>query len=138
MALFPKVESPCPYKGDLSAIMEGDVCRSCHRQVFDLTHMSDGERTAFLKGCSGQVCVSYRMPTLVAVALAAAVTSAAASDQEIVIITGGIHDPQNAQYIQVPDAKPAPRLPVVTEPKPAVGSSASSPVNSKISSKAPS
>jgi len=133
MALFPKVESPCPYKGDLSAIMDGDVCRLCRRQVFDLTHMSDAERTVFMKGCSGQVCVSYRVPALVAVALAAAVTSAAASDQEIVIITGGIHDPHNARYVQVPDAKPAPPLPVVTEPKPA-----GSPASSKLSSKAPS
>lgn len=122
MALFPKIESRCPYKGDISSVMDGDVCRLCKREVFDLTAMSDGERVAFMKGCSGEVCVSYRMPAIAAMALAAAAvalpTAAAAADQEIVIVTGGIHDPQNARYVQVPDGKPAPALPVVYEPKP--------------------
>ena len=36
MAVFPKVQSPCPYKGQLSEIMDGDTCRLCNRQVFDL------------------------------------------------------------------------------------------------------
>jgi predicted Fe-S protein YdhL (DUF1289 family) len=134
MALFPRIQSPCPYKGDLSAIMDGDVCRLCKREVFDLTPMSDGERVAVMKGCSGEVCVSYRMPALAAMALAvtavALPTAAAACADEtetLVVVGGGIHDPQNVQYVQVPDRKPAPALPVVYEP-----------ANSKISSKAPS
>ena len=34
MAIFPKIQSPCPYKGNLSDIMDGDLCRLCKRQVF--------------------------------------------------------------------------------------------------------
>ena len=58
MAFFPKIQSPCPYKGKLSAIMDGDVCRLCKREVFDLTHMTDGARREFLAGCANEVCVS--------------------------------------------------------------------------------
>ena len=124
MALFPKIQSPCPYKGKLSAIMDGDVCRLCKREVFDLTDMSDGERVAFMKGCSGQVCVTYRFPVRPAVAAAALAvaaiavpTAAAACDatSETVVVTGGIKDPANAQYVQIPDSNAAPDLPVVYE-----------------------
>ncbi|MBV9991040.1 MAG: hypothetical protein JOZ72_07075 [Alphaproteobacteria bacterium] len=125
MALFPKIQSPCPYVGRLSEIMDGDVCRLCKREVFDLTAMDDGERVAFLKGCNGEVCVSYRMPALAALALGVAAvampTAAAACSDEtetLVVVGGGIHDPQNAQYVQVPDGKQAPALPVVVEPQP--------------------
>jgi len=124
MALFPKIQSPCPYLDRLSSIMDGETCRVCKRQVFDLTHMSDGERMAFMKGCSDQVCVTYRFPMRPAVAAAALAvvaiavpTAAAACDatSETVVVTGGIKDPANAQYIQVPDSKAAPNLPVVYE-----------------------
>lgn len=126
MAIYPKVQSPCPYKGDISAIMDGDVCRLCKREVFDLTYMSDGERVAFMKGCSGQVCVKYSFPLKPAVAAAAIAVAAVAlptaaaacSDEtETEIVMGGIHDPANAQYVQVPDAKQAPVLPIVYEPQ---------------------
>src|ERR1700760_3664773 len=68
MALYPRIESPCPYKGNLADIMDGDVCRLCKREVFDLTAMGDAERVAFMKGCAGEVCVSYRMPMRTALA----------------------------------------------------------------------
>jgi hypothetical protein len=124
MAIFPKIQSPCPYKGNPSAIMDGDVCRLCKRQVFDLTDMSDGERVAFMKGCSGEVCVSYRISVRSAVAAAAlaattigmpAAAIACDAVDTVVVSMGGIKDPANAQYIQVPDSKAAPNLPVVYE-----------------------
>jgi predicted Fe-S protein YdhL (DUF1289 family) len=122
MAIFPKIQSPCPYKGNLSAIMDGDVCRLCKRQVFDLTRMNDGERVAFMEGCSDQVCVTYRFPVRPAVAAAALAvaaiavpTAAAACDatSETVVVTGGIKDPANVKYVQAPVDRSVPELPVV-------------------------
>jgi hypothetical protein len=87
MAIFPKIQSPCPYKSNLASVMDGDMCRMCERQVFDLSFMTDGERMAFLAGCTGEVCVSYRIPfrpALAAAAMAAALalpSAAAAQDQ---------------------------------------------------------
>ena len=87
MAIFPKIQSPCPYKSDLASVMNGDMCRMCERQVFDLSFMSDQDRMAFLAGCTGEVCVSYRLPfrpALAAAAMAAALalpTAAAAQEQ---------------------------------------------------------
>ena len=72
MAFFPKIQSPCPYKGNLAAVMDGDHCRVCQRQVFDLNALTDGERRAFLAGCEEEVCVSYSLrPAIAAAALAA-------------------------------------------------------------------
>jgi predicted Fe-S protein YdhL (DUF1289 family) len=129
MALYPKIDSPCPYKGDLSAILDGDVCRLCKREVFDLTAMGDAERVAFMKSCTGEVCVTYRMPVrtaLAAAVLAAAVVAvptvaAACSDatevESVVIVGGGIRDPANVQYVTDTSDKNVPAVPVVYEPK---------------------
>src|SRR5215471_12781011 len=124
MALFPKIQSPCPYLDRLSSIMDGDVCRVCKREVFDLTGMSDGERVAFMKGCAGEVCVSYKIPArwaAAALAVAAVSTPVAATAcgdiTEVVVTAGGIKDPANASYVHVPDDKSAPNLPVVYEDK---------------------
>src|SRR5665213_4627527 len=76
MALDPKIQSPCPYKNNLAAIMDGDVCRMCKRHVFDLSGMSDVERDFLIKGCKDEICVSYKFPirpAIAAAALAAAV-----------------------------------------------------------------
>jgi predicted Fe-S protein YdhL (DUF1289 family) len=62
MPLFPKVQSPCPYKDKFSSIVQGEFCSMCKRDVFDLNHMDDKQRVAFLKSCSGEVCVSYSLP----------------------------------------------------------------------------
>ena len=78
MAKFPRIQSPCPYKSDLAAVMEGDFCRMCERNVFDLTGWSDGERVAFLAGCAEEVCVSYRVPVRSMLAAAALAAAAAA------------------------------------------------------------
>ena len=125
MAIFPKIQSPCPYLGELSAIMDGDMCRACERQVFDLTGMSDDQRVAFMKGCSGEVCVSYRISkrtalaaAMVFAAVAAPTAAAACSDaveEEIVVTGGGITDPANVQYAKDTSSDAAPELPVVYE-----------------------
>lgn len=130
MARFPIVDSPCPYKGKLAEIMDGDHCRLCERQVFDLTAWSDGERAAFLAGCAEQVCVTYRRPlrpALAAAAMAAAAMVApgaaaaqqSGADQEMMVIVGGITDPRNAGFVEDEAAAESdaaiPELPIVYE-----------------------
>lgn len=124
MALFPRIQSPCPFKGDILQLMDGDTCRLCRRRVFDLGAMSDDERVAFLKGCSEEVCVTYKFPLRPAIAAAALATAVMAptalaaceATAEMVIVAGGIKDPANAQYVQAPVDKSVPALPVVYEP----------------------
>jgi len=120
MALFPKIQSPCPYKGNLSDIMDGDVCRVCERQVFDLTDMTDAARVAFMKGCTGEVCVSYKMPVFAAAVAIAAITAplqaaACESTETIVVTAGGIKDPAHVEYIENASDRAIPTLPVVYE-----------------------
>jgi predicted Fe-S protein YdhL (DUF1289 family) len=154
MARFPKIQSPCPYKSDLASVMDGDFCRMCERRVFDLTGWSDGERVAFLAGCSGEVCVSYRLPVrgmLAAAALASAAAlptaamaqqgpeavalmpamAAAAREQmlsETNIIVGGIKDPANAVFVEDPADDVLPELPVVYEQAPDPAPAAAAPI----------
>lgn len=127
MAIFPKIQSACPYKGSLADILDGEVCRLCKRQVFDLTDMSDDERVAFMRGCSGEVCVSYKLATrrvlaaTVAVAAIGAPMAAAACDdatQEIVISTGGIKDPASVTWTENYSDRSIPDLPVTYEQQP--------------------
>jgi predicted Fe-S protein YdhL (DUF1289 family) len=125
MALFPRIQSPCPYKGALSDIMDGDVCRLCKREVFDLTAMSDGERVDFMASCTDQVCVSYRVhPAIAAAAIAAAVivapTAAAACDtvEYMTVVVGGIKKPAEVQFVHLGESvgdRAIPTLPVVYE-----------------------
>lgn len=135
MPLFPKVTSPCPYKSQLAAVMDGDFCRMCERQVFDLNAFSGDERRAFLAGCAEEeVCVSYRLPLRAAIAAAAltAATPAFAQDppvtmpdaqvemaadeemMEMAIIVGGIR-PASAELVDVPEDESVPELPVACE-----------------------
>lgn len=127
MAMFPKIQSPCPYKSQLAAIMDGDTCRMCKRVVHDLNGMDDGERVAFLSNCSEEVCVSYSFPMKPAIAaaalalaalspMAAAAQDAPAADAEIdYIIVGGIKDTANIEYVQDPADASIPMLPVAYE-----------------------
>jgi hypothetical protein len=128
MAIFPKIQSPCPYKSQLASVMDGDICRMCKRQVFDLSELRDEERLVFLKGCKEEVCVSYRLPVRTAAAAAmmvaavAAPMAAAAEDASAAVavevydlVVGGINDPANAEYVQVSDDVEVPDLPVVYE-----------------------
>lgn len=146
MAMFPKIQSPCPYKANLAAVMDGDFCRMCKRNVVDLTTWSDDQRVAFLKSCETEVCVSYRLPlrpALAAAAMAAAVAAlpAAAQDAPVAqvaaadvaadattmadpedtwIVVGGIKDPKNAEFVEDAADAAIPALPVVYEtPEPA-------------------
>ena len=149
MAFFPKIQSPCPYKGNLAAVMDGSMCRMCKREVHDLTGWSDGERVAFLAGCETEVCVSYRIvrPALAAAALAAATlpTVAFAQDtaaaptaeaatpaapeqisiDDMEVMVGGITDPANAEFASAEELAAIPEVPVAYEdetpasPKPA-------------------
>ncbi|CUS44904.1 MAG: hypothetical protein V4610_07135 [Pseudomonadota bacterium] len=126
MAIFPKIQSPCPHKSNLAAVMDGDMCRMCKRQVFDLTDMRDEERVAFMQACVGEVCVSYRLqlrPALAAAALAAASVAmpmAAAAQDDIDIVVGGVRDLHNVKYVEVAADKAVPELPAVYEDVPAV------------------
>ena len=142
MAFFPKVQSPCPYKADLAAVMDGDFCRMCERQVFDLSALSSDEKRAFLSGCAEEVCISYRFsPAIAAAALAVAMPAAAAAqdlgpavpdaaaiaastaeiaamEDDMQIFVGGIKDPRNVQYVEDPADRDAPQLPIVYEDAP--------------------
>lgn len=142
MAVFPRIQSPCPYKNELAQLMDGDVCRMCKRQVVDITGMSDAGRVAFLKGCETEVCVSYSLPVRVAAAAALAVSlgmpmAAAAQDagnaavvaaveqlpgDETIdmIVVGGIKTPAEAKMVRVDDPadQATPLLPVAYEDTP--------------------
>ena len=129
MAILPRIQSPCPYRGELAAIMDGDVCRLCKRQVFDLTAMTDGERMGFLAGCATEVCVSYRLTGAAAAAaltigalaapVAAAAQTAPIPTPELVdveyIIVGGISELDGVEFVQVEADAGVPELPVEYE-----------------------
>lgn len=148
MAIFPKIDSPCPYKNRLAAVMDGDFCRVCRRTVFDLTPMSDDERLAFLSGCTEKVCVSYALPirpALAAAAMAAAAmalpTAAAAQEaevapevEEMMIVVGGISRPDQAEMIEDPADSSVPELPVVYEEEPAQQPATAEPPKKPVSS----
>lgn len=124
MAVFPKIQSPCPYKGNLTEILDGDTCRLCRRRVFDLSGMDDKARIGFLAGCKEEVCVTYRAPAMVAAAALAAAAAvsvpvaAAAQDTAPIeewVITGGIKDPSKVEFVRDAADKDTPPLPVVYE-----------------------
>jgi len=150
MPIFPKIQSPCPYKSDLAAAMDGAMCRICKRNVFDLSAMNDGERLAFLAGCEEEVCVSYRVPlrpAIAAAALAAAALSVPAAAQEMAgsgvetaiegaefypeedyeIEVGGIKDPKAVELVEVETDQSLPALPVVYEDEPEAARSGAAP-----------
>ena len=146
MTLYPKIDSPCPYKNEAAAVLEDDFCRLCQRSVFDLSAMGENDRRAFLAGCGDEeVCVSYRFPlrpALAAAALAVAAVPMAAAAQEAppapasepaastpapdaaagndyILVMGGIHDPSRARFVEDPAASSLPELPIVYEDAPA-------------------
>jgi len=133
MAVFPKIQSPCPYKGRLADIMDGDTCRLCHRQVFDISGLSDQERVALIEGCADEICVSYKFPLRPAIAAAltiaalgapmAAAAQDAALDEEAIIV-GGITDPAHVEYVSDSADAAVPELPVVYDNQSAAPQSA--------------
>lgn len=142
MGMFPRIQSPCPYQANRAAIMDGDFCRMCKRDVVDLTAMSDAGRVAFFEDCATEVCVSYRVPirsALGVAALAAAAVAAlpaaaqdvpapveavatvsadeppAGDSEEIMIVMGGITAPRDVEFVEAPEDATLPEIPVVYE-----------------------
>lgn len=123
MAIFPKIQSPCPYRSNLAAVMDGENCRMCKRQVHDLTAMTDTERLAFFGGCSEDVCVSYRLPVRRVAAVTAAiaalgtpmVAAAQAAPEMYDLIVGGIKDVAAVEFVEDPRDEVLPDLPVLVE-----------------------
>ena len=144
MAVFPKIQQSCPYKSQVSSMMDGDICRICDHQVVDLTAWTDEERRAFIAGRKESVCVSYRLPlrpALAAAALAAASLPAMAAAQETaqppateapaaapapaaeedygdivgVITIGGIHDPASVEFVSAKELADIAEVPVTYE-----------------------
>lgn len=130
MALFPRIQSPCPYKDQLGEVMQGDFCRMCERQVHDITAMSDAERIALVSGCKDEICVSYSLTAktaLAAAALGAAFgmpaaaaaqdASAAVEDEaySMEIIVGGLKAPKDVAWVEAKRPANLAELPVVYE-----------------------
>jgi hypothetical protein len=61
MALFPKIDQPCPLGIDEQKRIDGH-CGRCDKAVHALNKMSDGERQSLLRSAKGPLCVSYRLP----------------------------------------------------------------------------
>lgn len=86
MARVPKITSPCPLRWAAAPQPGMDFCGHCQRRVHNLDLMSIPEREAFLKSCSGNVCVSYtvkraaRIPVALGLGLAAVGGSTNAAD----------------------------------------------------------
>jgi len=127
MAIFPRIQSPCPYQADLTSILDGQMCRLCKREVFDLTALDDDARIAFMNGCKEEVCVSYSLPLRTALAAAvvlaasAAPMAAAAGEvaevdiEYVVVVGGGIKDPSKVEYFDDGSDAALAALPVVYE-----------------------
>lgn len=62
MALFPKIDSPCPLRWKEMPSAERNFCTLCQRKVHNLDRMTAAQRRDFLASCSGEVCVAYTVP----------------------------------------------------------------------------
>jgi hypothetical protein len=56
---IPVITSPCPLTWASLPEPGRDHCGHCDRQVHNLDGMGAQQREAFLRGCSGKVCVAY-------------------------------------------------------------------------------
>ncbi|MBN8500406.1 MAG: hypothetical protein J0M19_04570 [Sphingomonadales bacterium] len=132
MAIFPRIQSPCPYRDNLAAIMDGSFCRMCKREVHDISGLSDAERQALVASCKDEICVSYTVAAKTAVAaaalgaalgmpMAAAAQNASAAaseeidDNEAAIIVGGLKQPKQTKWVEVSRPSGMAELPVVYE-----------------------
>lgn len=83
--------------------------------------MDDHGRRSLIEGCEGEICVSYRVilrPALVAAV--AGITSltmpaAAAAQELITVMVGGIRSPRTAEWVEPSSATNLPELPVIYE-----------------------
>jgi hypothetical protein len=124
MARVPKITSPCPLRWAGSPQPGMDFCGHCERRVHNLDLMSAPERAEFLRGCSGNVCVSYtvkraaRLP--VALGLGLAVVAGSTSAAEVVttpdspycdlagyvdVMVGGTEAGEKLQWVDDAEAK---------------------------------
>lgn len=71
MALFPKIDQPCPLGIDEQKRIAG-YCGRCSKTVHALDAMGDAERVELLGTAQGSVCVSYRTRRTPSVGLGAA------------------------------------------------------------------
>lgn len=150
MGLFPVIQQDCPYKDNLSAILEGDFCRLCKRTVHDLDGLSEVERIALIEGCEGRICVRYSAALPAAAALALTVAGgaimaaaaapgkrhdspgtdhhlrAAASPTQVTV--GIIAMPAQARWVEIDQDRstpaPAPATPASSPPRPSPGATA--------------
>jgi len=59
MSRFPVIDSPCPLRVANLPQAGRDHCGHCDRQVHNLDGMNVSQREAFMRSCSGKVCVAY-------------------------------------------------------------------------------
>ena len=136
--MFPPVESPCPLKSIQFPENGNFNCSVCKREVHDLSAMDAEGRATFLRECSGEVCVSYKVKrgvnqlkrsaiaglflvsaTGLALPAAAQVGAALAEDMDEILV-GGIKLPPHVEKTQSTqqqssDDKKLQLIPVVEE-----------------------
>jgi hypothetical protein len=59
MSRAPVIDTPCPFRVGAMPSAGRDHCGHCDRQVHNLDGMNTRQREAFLKSCTGKVCVAY-------------------------------------------------------------------------------
>ena len=59
MAKAPIIDSPCPLRASQMPQAGRDHCGHCDRKVHNLDGMSTQQREAFMRSCTGKVCVAY-------------------------------------------------------------------------------
>ena len=107
MARVPKITSPCLLRWAGSPQPGMDFCGHCKRSVHNLDLMSASEREEFLRGCSGNVCVSYtvkraaRVPVVLGLGLAAVV--AGATNAADVATSPPVVTSPDSPYCDLPD-----------------------------------
>ncbi|MCW3846121.1 hypothetical protein OF829_02650 [Sphingomonas sp. LB-2] len=135
MPLFPKIERSCPYLDRLDEAMDGDFCRMCKRNVYDLTGMTDPQRAAFLAACGGDACVRYTAFVRPAVAAALVAASAAVLVAEpamaqrhepippralnppyVPVLLGGVPPPVEVPVVLAGEPVPPPEPPKPVQP----------------------
>ena len=95
MSRFPVIDSPCPLRMASLPQAGRDHCGHCDRQVHNLDGMSAAQREAFMRSCSGKVCVAYTVHRQVArrtlslgIGLVASLAGSAAMAGEPVVDAG--------------------------------------------------
>jgi hypothetical protein len=118
MSRFPVIDSPCPLRVANLPQAGRDHCGHCDRQVQNLDGMSASQREAFMRSCSGKVCVAYTVHRKVArrnlslgIGLVASLAGSAAMADEPLVDTsssapsapviGSTTDPQSMKHVEM-------------------------------------